>query len=177
MRTWLKRLGLVLGGITGLGVLFVLGIYAVTSLHLRKTYEVSVQAPQISRDSATIVHGRHFAVAIGKCGECHGSDFGGKEMINDPAMGRLWASNLTGGQGGIGSTYTDEDWVRALRHGVNREGKPLVFMPSDELRPMSDADLAAVIAFMQSIRRSTVKFPGLAWDPLHAHCRYPPTSP
>ncbi|MBW3656374.1 MAG: c-type cytochrome, partial [Gemmatimonadetes bacterium] len=35
--------------------------------------------------------------------------------------------------------------------GVDREGKPLVFMPSNELRPMSEADLAAVIAFMRSV--------------------------
>ena len=151
MRKWLKRLGLLIGGLVGLAVLLVAGIYVITSVRMRKTYRVAVQAPPIPTDSGTLRRGRHFAIAIGKCADCHGRDFGGNQMNEDFAFGRLWATNLTRGQGGIGHSYTDADWARAIRHGVDRQGKPLLFMPSEVFQAISDADLAAVIAYMRTV--------------------------
>ena len=66
-------------------------------------------------------------------------------------MGYLYATNLTSGQGGIGGTYTDEDWVRAIRHGVGPDGKPLIFMPSSEFYFLTDEDLGALIAFLKTV--------------------------
>ena len=48
-------------------------------------------------------------------------------------MGRIYSANLTRGKGGIGSSYTDADYVRAIRHGVGRNGRPLLTMPTDAL--------------------------------------------
>ena len=41
-------------------------------------------------------------------------------MIDDPAMGRLYGPNLTVGGGGLPKGYSDEDFERAIRHGVTR---------------------------------------------------------
>jgi mono/diheme cytochrome c family protein len=65
-------------------------------------------------------------------------------------MGLLWASNLTTGEGGIAGSYTDADWDRSIRHGVGPDGKPLMFMPAQEFWPLSDDDLAALIAYYRS---------------------------
>lgn len=74
----------------------------------------------------------------------------GNIYLDDPAIGRVTASNLTAGLGGVGGGYTDEGWVRAIRHGVRADGTPLLFMPSTEFYFLSDEDLGAVIAYVKS---------------------------
>ena len=76
----------------------------------------------------------------------------GNVYLDDPAIGKVIASNLTSGKGGVGSEYEDEDWVRAIRHGVRPDKTPLLFMPSTEFYFLSDADLRAVIAYVKSAR-------------------------
>src|SRR5205823_1997506 len=58
---------------------------------------------------------------------------------------------LTSGNGGVGATFKDADWVRTLRHGVDDEGRGLFGMPSVWLQNLSDADLGAVIAYVKSV--------------------------
>ena len=56
-------------------------------------------------------------------------------MLEQPsAFGTLAAPNLTRGAGGLGSTFTDTDWVRAIRHGIHRDGTSLLIMPSEVVR-------------------------------------------
>ena len=78
-------------------------------------------------------------------------DLSGTFLLDDPAIGQIYSANLTSGKGGKGAVYTDEDWVRALRTGVGSDGKPLMVMPSQHIRYMSDADLGAVIAYIKSV--------------------------
>jgi cytochrome c553 len=66
-------------------------------------------------------------------------------------MARLYASNLTRGKGGVGGTYTDLDWERAIRHGVRPDGTSLLFMPSLEYQFLNDDDLGALIAYLRSL--------------------------
>jgi mono/diheme cytochrome c family protein len=40
--------------------------------------------------------------------------------------------------------------VKAIRHGVRMDGTPLLFMPSTEFYYLSDRDLGAVIAYIQT---------------------------
>jgi cytochrome c553 len=152
MRKWLRRLGIALGAVVGLIVLALLGVFVATELRMRKTYDVPAAALRLSirDDDALQERGRHIAVAVGKCVDCHAGDLGGKLMSDDPIFGRLAAANLTKGRGGIGG-YSNADYVRALRHGVGREGKPLIFMPSEVFMFFSDEDLSALIAYLKSI--------------------------
>ena len=63
----------------------------------------------------------------------------------------VYAANLTAGQGGIGGEYTDADFVRAIRHGVDPDGKPLWVMPAQEFYYLNDHDLGALIAYLKSL--------------------------
>ena len=75
----------------------------------------------------------------------------GNIYLDDPAIGKVVASNLTEGKGGVAGKYTsDQDWVRAIRHGVRPDGTPLLFMPATEFYFLSDQDLAQVIAYIKS---------------------------
>jgi mono/diheme cytochrome c family protein len=73
-------------------------------------------------------------------------------MIDDPVMGVLDAVNITTGEGGIGQEFTsDEDYVRAIRHGIAPDGKP-IFMPAVYATShLSDEDLGDMIAYLKTI--------------------------
>ena len=61
------------------------------------------------------------------------------------------APNITGGPGGVTAAYKPVDWVRAIRHGIRPNGRPLMVMPSEEYNRLTDADLAAVVAYIRQL--------------------------
>lgn len=151
MRRTFKWIGIVLGGLIGL-VLLALGIvYIISSAELGTEYEITAETIAIPTDSASLAHGQHRVRAISKCADCHSENLGGKVFIDEFPFGKIIAPNLTSGKGGIGTTYTDQDWVRAIRYGVNREKKGLLFMPSNEYWHNSDAELGEIIAYVKSL--------------------------
>jgi cytochrome c553 len=99
--------------------------------------------------AAALERGRHLVEARYGCGECHGRDFGGGVMIDNPAIGRLLGPNLTTGNGGITREFRAADWDRIVRHGIRHDGKPAL-MPSEDFREMSDQELSDIIAFIRS---------------------------
>jgi mono/diheme cytochrome c family protein len=136
-------------GVVGLLLAVIGSTYGISELKLRGTYDVPTPTLRISGDAAAIERGRHLAVAIGKCVDCHGDDFGGRIMIDDAAVGLFAGPNLT--SGGHGAALHDTDWVRAIRHGVRPDGTPLIVMPSQEYWHFDDEELAAVVAYIRSL--------------------------
>lgn len=149
MPRWLRWTGRLLAGLVLLIVLAAAAVYVLSSLAIRKRYDFPDSTVRAATDSASLAWGRHLVEAIGKCQECHDADLGGKVLVDAPAFGRLAATNLTAGRGGIAG-YTDADFERAIRHGVGRDGRPLVFMPSEAFAPMTDEDLAALIGHLRT---------------------------
>ena len=49
------------------------------------------------------------------------------------------------GPGSVTAAYRVEDWVRAVRHGVKPDGRPIRIMPSEDYNRMTDADLGATL--------------------------------
>lgn len=117
----------------------------------------------IPSDEDSVKEGRRLTQVKG-CYDCHGSDLAGKLFADAGPVGRYAGSNLTGK--GIGAVYTDQDWVRAIRHGLAPDGRKLIFMPSAEFASLSDEDLGKIIAFIKSSPSATAKLPGLEVGPL-----------
>lgn len=132
-----------------LAVALIAGVYTASNMRLRQTYNITPALVAVPTDPASLERGQHIAQTRG-CIDCHGVDLGGAKVIDDPALGHLYGPNLTRGQGGIPSSYRDEDWVRAIRHGVSADGRPLFLMPSQEFAHMSDAQLGELIAYLKS---------------------------
>ncbi|HYD51338.1 MAG TPA: c-type cytochrome [Gemmatimonadaceae bacterium] len=151
MSRWRRRLGLTTGGLLTLAALFVAVIWGLSERRLGRTWRVEPRPVTLTTDSATLARGQHLATAVAKCTDCHGPDLGGVTMIENAAMGRLASSNLTAGVGGVAARYTDSDWIRAIRHGIDTAGHPLLIMPSEEYASLSDADLGAIIAYIKSV--------------------------
>jgi hypothetical protein len=68
-----------------------------------------------------------------------------------PGLITLSFPNLTAGAGGVGATNSNEDWVRAIRHGVGHDGRGLLLMPVRLFYYLSDEDLGALIAYLKSL--------------------------
>src|SRR5512140_3628604 len=134
MRRWTRRLGYGIGGLAAVVVLPLAGVYGFSSQRLGRTFEMTKsESLTIPEDAATVARGRHIVEAITKCGECHAPDFGGQMFLNAGAMvGRVYAPNLTAGQGSVTSAFTVADWERAIRHGIAPGGRALKIMPSED---------------------------------------------
>jgi mono/diheme cytochrome c family protein len=63
-------------------------------------------------------------------------------------MGVIYAPNLT--PGGPLKDWTDGEILRAIREGVDKDSRPLIIMPSQAMHSMSDADAAAMVAYLRS---------------------------
>jgi cytochrome c553 len=151
MKRALKWLGSIVGVLI---VLLAVGfgtVYAITITRMSKDYPTSVESVRIPTDEASLARGKHLVEAIGKCQGCHGDNYGGKAFFDAPVFAQLTAPNLTAGKGGIGGTFTDADYIRAIRHGVGKDGKTLLFMPSQAFYHFNDSDLGAVIAYIKSL--------------------------
>ncbi len=152
IRKILKWIGIVLGSLIGLLVLAFAVLYLIGSVKWNKMhgkYDVPVETIPIPTDQASLVRGEHIAT-IRMCRQCHLENLSG-QTAGAPILVTLSVPNLTPGAGGIGATNTDEDWVRAIRHGVGQDGRGLVLMPSRVWYYLSDEDLGALIAYLKSL--------------------------
>jgi mono/diheme cytochrome c family protein len=129
-------------------------------------YDVPNETVNIPNDAASIELGKRIFQYRG-CEGCHGEDLGGLVYLDDPAVGQVISTNLTTGKGGVGGDLSDADWVRAIRHGIRKDGTGLLFMPSTEFYFLSDEDLGAIIAYAKTVppadnelSRSQVSFTG-----------------
>ncbi|SDL04167.1 hypothetical protein SAMN05421823_104218 [Catalinimonas alkaloidigena] len=161
------RWGLILvGGLLGVILIVAISVYVIAQNKLKHRYEIAdVATPALPRDAASLAHGKHISVIRG-CQECHGTDLGGNVMIDDPALGRLLAPNITKGAGGIVQQYTPADWVRTLRHGVSKDGRPLILMPSEEFTELGAHDLTSLIAYLESVPPVNRKLPDTDLGPV-----------
>ncbi|TGK89489.1 cytochrome c [Leptospira bourretii] len=117
---------------------------------MNKTYAVKfIPIPKFSK-SVDIVEGKRLYQSRG-CGDCHDVDGSGKTFIENPAIGTLSGSNLTAGKGGILSDRTDEELAIAIRHGVGKNGRALIFMPSTDFQGMTNEDVGKLISFLRSL--------------------------
>jgi cytochrome c553 len=154
MRTLLKTLkwaGVAL--VAALAVLFLAAVvlYFRGGARFNRLYDLQVADVPIPTDEAAIARGRHLAEAVTLCNACHGDDLGGTVIMDGPNIATIVASNLTSGRGGVGRTYADVDYVRAIRHGVNRDGRGLMIMHSDAYHRLGRDDLAAIVAYVKSV--------------------------
>jgi cytochrome c553 len=166
MKKVLKWVGIVLGGLVALLVVAAVVLYILGSGRLNKTYDIQPEAITIPTDEAAIARGRHLVKALTFCEGCHGEDLAGDVFEDEPMIATFYAPNLTSGQGGVGATYSDADYVRAIRQGVNPQGRGLLIMHSDVFHNLSQQDLGAMIGYLKSVPPVNKEIPNLKVEPL-----------
>lgn len=166
MKKVFKWIGIVLGSLVGLALISVVALYLIGNAKLNKTYEFPSSNITIPTDEASIAYGKHRAETL--CEGCHNNELSGiNDWFSAGPLGTIDSANLTSGVGGVGQEFTsDQDYVNAIRHGVDPEGKP-IFMPAVySTSYLSDKDLGSIIAYVKSVPPVDHKTNGHQFKPL-----------
>lgn len=144
------------GVLSGLLTIILALIVVVSGIGLYKLYGPhNVQAISISAPTTPqqVARGEHIASII--CIDCHSQTkqlplSGGRDVGKDSPIpiGSLTSFNLT--PGGPLKDWSDGEIFRALREGIDQQGRTLVAMSAMATRHMSDEDIKAVIAYLRS---------------------------
>jgi mono/diheme cytochrome c family protein len=140
--------------VIGMGVLLVAMLVTMCAVILvsknreARTYAIRPEPIERAAGDEALSEGKRLFFARG-CADCHAEDGTGKVIV-DAAVGRFVGTNLSR----VVRERSDEDLLRAIRHGISAEGKPLVLMPSKEYNRMSNREVARIIAFLRTLKPS-----------------------
>jgi mono/diheme cytochrome c family protein len=152
MKKFFKWFGIILGCVVILLIAVAVFGSARADRLLSQEWDYAPETVQIPTDAVAVARGQYFTTHFMLCTDCHGPDLGGAEFFTpEDGAGTLWAPNLTSGQGGIGGSYTDADWLRALRHGIRPNGENLIIMPAEFYTTVDINDLADMIAYLKTL--------------------------
>lgn len=105
--------------------------------------------------AAKVAHGKRLAHVL-DCVGCHGANLQGKNATADePDYGDMNAPNITLLLAG----YSDADLDRLVRHGQPKDGREFWFMPVEGFQFLSDADFAALVAYLRTLKPAGKQLP------------------
>jgi cytochrome c553 len=107
-----------------------------------------------------VQHGRRLARVLG-CEGCHGANLQGQSWEEDPDFAISFTSNLTRAL----PAYSDAQLERAMREGVRPDGSALWGMPSEIFTHLDTADMAALIAYLRTLRPAGIVHPRIVFGP------------
>lgn len=144
----MRLLKIVLLVLLAIPLLGVAGVYGYSEMLLRERHRVSAPAftTPIPTDSASLAEGERIARTRG-CFGCHGEQLTGEEFFSQPYVATIFSVNLTK----LSHERSAAQMERTLRHGVRPDGTSLMSMPSEMFRSLTDADLARLIGYLQSL--------------------------
>jgi mono/diheme cytochrome c family protein len=170
MKSILRRTGIFFVGLFVLVVFVGLILYRIGMKKLDQTYpNLAVETVNNPTDADSTLRGKHIAT-IWMCTRCHGEDLSGMVIAKDPLsgnvplVGTIIAPNLTSGRGGIAASYSDTDWIRAIRHGVMPDGHVEVLM--FDYSTMSDQDLGDLMVYLKQLPPVHTNFPDMSYGPI-----------
>jgi mono/diheme cytochrome c family protein len=161
MKTFFKVVGIVLLVVVALAAI------GISWLSLRKPAQRDAGTEKIEATPARVARGKYIVHHVSICIDCHSERTyqyalpfkPGREGVGgfiwDKTIGfagTLPAKNISSDpETGLGN-WTDGQILRALREGVDRDGKALFpIMPYQHLRSMSDEDAQSVVAYLRTI--------------------------
>jgi mono/diheme cytochrome c family protein len=165
MKRVFRTIGLVLGSLLGIVLLAGVVLYMIGNARLNKVYDFPASNITLPDDAASIEYGKHRVEIL--CQGCHGEDLSGEEnWFSAGPLGTIDSANLTAGAGGVGKEFTTEDFVRAVRHGIGRDGKAIFMTAVPSTAHLSDEDLGAIIAYLKTVPPVDRQLEGERFTPL-----------
>ncbi|MEZ5462903.1 c-type cytochrome [Dokdonella sp.] len=148
MRKLMKWIGRSMVAVVLLLAVGLVAVYLLSEQRMARVYAIEPTVPPVPVDPGAVERGLHVATIRG-CRDCHGSDMGSGTLIDDAMFARISGPNLT--PGASGGVLSDVDLVRAIRHGVGRNGRSLLLMPSQEFVGLSEQDMGDLLAYLHSL--------------------------
>lgn len=149
-RRWLKRGALALLVLVAIAAAALFVGDRLARQKMQRKLDIAVKAVPYREDAAAIERGRYLFASRG-CVDCHGAQGNGRMFLDDGKGMRIAGPNISPGPGSVVAGYAPEDWVRAIRHGVARGGRPLMVMPSEDYNRFTDEDLASLVAYIRQL--------------------------
>ncbi|HKO68908.1 MAG TPA: c-type cytochrome [Burkholderiaceae bacterium] len=144
-----RWIGIIVAVLVVVGVGLVLAANLLFERKRERVVNVDVKPVTVVADAAALDRGKYLFMSRG-CGDCHAANGAGRAFIDEPGGGFYVRSpNIT--PGGVVAKYTELDWVRSIRHGVNPQGRALFVMPSEDYNRFTDRDVAAIVAYARSL--------------------------
>ena len=132
---------LALAGLVGVGMA---SVYAASEWQLRRSRPLPVVAFDAGKAQVDLGEGRRMSRVLGCWAGCHGREGEGGSIDMDGYYS-VSAPTLSS----VLPAYSDAELVRLVRYGVKRDGSSALGMISYTFYPLSDADLANVIAHLR----------------------------
>jgi len=140
------------------------------------TWAFATALPALAEDQdALLKRGAYLVNGPVACANCHtprapdfsllpGMDFAGGFHLVDPAFDVYTANITPDEETGIGN-WTDEEIIRAIREGKDKEGK-IIFppMPVPTYNTMSDDDVKAIVAYLHTLKPIHHEVPESKWN-------------
>jgi mono/diheme cytochrome c family protein len=128
--------------------------------YLIRSVPEPINSPVPQPDLSTPVKRGQYLVTIAACSDCHspqvkgqpiaGVEFGGGFVLDGP-WGRVASANITPDPSGI-SYYNEALFLEAMRTGIVRARKLNQIMPWWDFRGLTDEDLKAIFAYLQTLK-------------------------
>ncbi|MEO7851918.1 MAG: cytochrome c [Rubrivivax sp.] len=149
MKTWLRRSLWSVGTLVAVGAATIAAGLFMAERKMQRNVVVDVRALPLPTDAVAIERGRYLFASRG-CAECHGANGGGRTFIDEDGL-RVAGAHISPGPGSVTAGYAAADWVRTIRHGVKPDGRPVMIMPSEDYNRFTDADVGALVAYVQQM--------------------------
>lgn len=99
--------------------------------------------------AADVALGKRIYLVRAGCVDCHGESGAGAKVMENGAMGSIHGANITPH---LLSSWSDEEIAGAIRYGIHKEGRSLRFMPAFDYATVSKSDIAALIAYLRTLK-------------------------
>lgn len=141
----LRWIGIGLGTLAALVAIGAAGLFGFSEWVLREGHAARAET-LAAPDPALLADAPRQARILG-CVGCHGEGLKGRVMFDVPNVARVYSPNLTE----IAAKASDQQLAAAIRQGIGHDGRGLFAMPSPMYSRLSDAEVAALIAWMRSL--------------------------
>jgi cytochrome c2 len=146
----MKQIKIATIGLISVLILSGIFVYIQGSLKENIVYTIQEEDVIISSDSISTSKGAALYKKL-ECNSCHGEKLEGRVFINNFVEGVFAGSNLTKGEGGIAKYYTPSDMAKAIRHAIKKDGKPILYMPSEKYYSLDDEEITNLISYIYSV--------------------------
>jgi mono/diheme cytochrome c family protein len=123
------------------------------------TAELSFEGADYRTEAAKVAHGNRLANVLA-CVGCHGSNLQGKDMADKPEDGAMYAPNVTL----LLPRYSDAELDELIRHGIPKDHRRFWFMQVETYQFLSDADLAALVAYLRTLKPAGKVLPAFKFN-------------